>query len=706
MQKEQEEMKKVAEVLEKRKQERARLAAYIHVHPVKGSTINSPKSFKNENKRTRWKSFLMEDQEVIMKFREKTAITHNSYYHQKKNHPNALADNILKGSERVQPCGAYTNSYMKGYHAPDQNFAAMGSKYMDDTTTYESYDHLNKYPFDRYHDLDTDQCSEVSAAKFSIKSEPIRQIAWAPDIPTYASMVGETQRETTMQSKRYGVNTLMKEDGLPKVVHSTISQTAEQEKRNLVTKRAETYGEAYMTTSNSDIRGDESCSAEHNSNLKEEILKARQANEQETARLIAKADAIESHLESCNLSLRPLDFREAEPDGETQEQLLERNDTLSVSLDETDSNFSTEETLTGLFSERSARTDQIINTTSTSDPQLSTEIDWTSMTVGSTKCPEMKMVNLEIKSGVQEYAKSEETHQGLRNKVILDYASTKHSVEINGSIHSESNTETKIPGFQITKEAHAHHKMVTASGDPKLETNISWDINWDTPTKHIPRKKPSFDCLQSSQMISHSCIPRPPAKDEWKIPVTKQRMIKTEYAAIDNLKEERQGFESCCRHPLVGLERDGDMFHGQEEDNISSLPLHHVGFSQPIYKTYPQEERTPQGNTMLSGRGSGFTGDKKTHQNFHTGALIEEEDKIFASLERLDWKLAALQSRSVSTGRVSFVSQGEFSTKSAPAVMGPAIRKQGLAGLQSAKKTLPYSTVPPRPLVCSSCQKL
>lgn len=79
LQKELDEQRTKAEILEKRKQERARLSAYIHSAaqpPVKCAT--NGKRHGNDNKRVNWKTCLLRDQELILKLRENAkAVVHN-----------------------------------------------------------------------------------------------------------------------------------------------------------------------------------------------------------------------------------------------------------------------------------------------------------------------------------------------------------------------------------------------------------------------------------------------------------------------------------------------------------------------------------------------------------------------------------------------------------------------------------------------------
>ena len=93
------------------------------------------------------------------------------------------------------------------------------------------------------------------------------------------------------------------------------------------------------------------------------------------------------------------------------------------------------------------------------------------------------------------------------------------------------------------------------------------------------------------------------------------------------------------------------------------------------------------------------SGDKKHHSKIEKCSIVEEEQKIFASLERLDWKLAAIGLRTRNVGRESTVSQGQQSMMSAPAVMRPPPRTVMERFSLSRKKGLPYSAIPPRPLV-------
>ncbi|BFI34230.1 hypothetical protein MPTK2_4g22110 [Marchantia polymorpha subsp. ruderalis] len=747
MQKEQEEMKKVAEILEKRKRERARLAAYIHMQPAK-CAVNATKCTRKVTKRSNWNTCLMEDQELILRLREKSAVARNSY----NQRADIAADDLWQGSEKGQHYGTYTNSYRKGYHAPEHNFL-MATRYMDDTA-YEIYSNP-----ERDHN-DSDQVSEASAAKGSIRSEPLRSAIWAPDVPTYASMAEEVRYQPAAKAKRFSAIASEKEDdhqpGLRLEKH--FQAPATKSNHRVVSKLAESHAEAYSRAASSAALGQKESSSKPDSDLREEILKARLANEAATARLIAEVSAIESRLEDCNRSLQPLDFREGESEGITGElnQYTSDTDPLSgESCGETDSNFSSDSDEVASASFQKTTTDrnenglgkpqheafqpckQVIEkkvVAAASDPQPSNDIDWNTVTVGSPEsCHDMQMVSTETNSRNEEKARSYEDQKSHRSSKIMaaaaDNPHTETSSEIDWNLVTASSPESceKIEGnsFQATREACTYHKEVKAGSEEspagtsegKAATTVKsrkdspqvWEIDWDNHTdRWLNNRKDSNQIKQQARPSSLSGI------GEWRLPANQNSVRQQQTEDSVSLREERQRIESCSRRPPIIPEGNGNSCRARVE--LPVLPLHHLnlGISQPMYRNCMQTHSVQPGyhqaenNLQDASRGVGFgkrfdsSPDKENYRKSQSGALTEEEEKIFASLERLDWKLAALHTRSVSTGRDSYVSQGEFSTKSAPAVMGPPIKKLGHAGVHSAKKPIPYSTVPPRPLTPQS----
>lgn len=452
-------------------------------------------------------------------------------------------------------------------------------------------------------------------------------------------------------------------------------------------------------------------------------------SEAATTRLIAEVIAVQSRLEDCKL--KPLDFREflTEPVDpsriHTRFEYHPKNEPTSC-MDSRDPNslhgkvydsFKRGQALPEVENYQDHATDVRINSNSLSDLNLDTNFMAERNTAASAR-------------STGEYAESVATREQRTGQSGKTVAQGVGQEETRARFEEFSQkVSMKNEGGICRSTDRSNPKLDTEWNGTKSDEHCSPFLQPPSPTPITSFSSAAPDTCAGSHI--ESCRPINTTHDQ--IPQTKSVLLQTDFG-VDHYKEishlAEQGISETLENPrfessvnqinigdrsLMSTERTSKYlnlgYRDLTETPKSRLPKLHcfyssqglieTGYSQPRNSpaTPPSEKKTvPQDNRHH--RIYAYNDSSSDKENYGICGPDDQELSILASLERLDWKLAAISARAMNRTHPtpSVVSQGQGSTKSAPAVVGENV-------LPSEGRPTPRKppTNPLRPAVsCSS----
>lgn len=440
----------------------------------------------------------------------------------------------------------------------------------------------------------------------------------------------------------------------------------------------------------------------------EETFIASLDSEAATNRLIAEVIAVQSRLEDCKL--KPLDFREflTEPSYPARRKPRVKQGTSAEKTDDKDSHD--------------------LNPLQESEIHFAQGEDYNFNSATDFEIGEEQEPNAE--------------------RVVEDQSIGREENFLSAALCGATVSDHDQSGQTIKEYVTGDETLEEMESEGKLQ-GTAWEIKWKDASKPQLRKKhlnPENVLLPSSPTTVNSgqpglqprMLPTSLAKSEQSEMINDQKappkhvMIQTEV----NMNRDRDTpscLSSPTRLPSDSLLKSEEAY--PDEDGLLSDPslrtmerpsrytnigyrdlsepphtkLHkqhcfystqgpiQSGYSQP--RSPPQIPQSPKQDAPQDNRYHVCHDSLGDKENYSVGVHVEWSDdqelSILASLERLDWKLAAISARGLNkaTPAPSVVSQGQSSIKSAPAMMGHF----GVPAEGRARKPAIY---PLRPSVC------
>ncbi|CAM6095657.1 unnamed protein product [Calypogeia fissa] len=749
LQKELDEQRQKAEILERRKRERARLAAYIHSAvqpPVKCAT--AVKRQRNDSKRVTWNTCLLRDQELILKLRENAKVVENAKIvardHLSERGPSNV-DPAVQGHDtsrtECRDSGLSVQFSVKPCRFGVQNLCLKGNP-------AESVQRL-EVPTTCAEPVTQNRLSERdSHCTYQMLQLPARSevavntsATWAPtrnNVPCEANFAEDHRSPSIPEISKWRSFTsdVVCDERNGSQSHRSVLPNSEDAGLQVATEVArccaglvETIAEFASLEIASSGNG-ESVKRRSSFDLKEEILRSRLVNEAATTRLIAQVTAIESRLDDCNMNWKSLCLRDDEVEGfpPTEPNTDFQRDSADVypvhlnSVTSTICQFSLDKK-TG--QKNSSRVSGIGIKTVEQDfsnlegQQSAQHLHQTRLFLSSPHPEQMKYLP-ERSSPCHESGGGPETSVSSGS---LRFVKNNNS---NGEtcshrVDAKAEKETVPRPSKMAGNGCDIVAMKATGADSMSESHAAWKIDWNAATDRVPVS--NWEDLQgmqsgySSRMSNLANCNTDRARSS--------HQSRPPHRVYESTQQKLPCFHNCgCNQPSsVHMPGGEDLPSGIVEG--PTCPSHFPAFetlglpqiSSDLESGFPhtytcQDTNWAQsagfGSPMPSGNDRNFEnvgpnvkyspGDKENHLESERRSLLEEERKIFASLERLDWKLAAINLRSMNASRESTVSQGQYSMKSAPAIMGSKHCTIMEHFSMSAKKAVPYSALPPRPL--------